>query len=218
MLLPLIRGTFGCAVSPMLARRVSAAQLRGSQSGDTSRVVRGGLPRMPRRKPCRTFPTCEVGVEDYQHSNLCRMLHKNVGNWRTQLKSISMWSCALLTCAVLGMSGCNKAQSPDKIRHDIAAAQNEAAQDKAKAEEKRKSEERQASADLAKAKADAQSKAADRSVAAVADAAVTEAEADTTVALAKCESLEGDAQQKCKDAANTHLASVKKRAKAAEAQ
>jgi membrane protein involved in colicin uptake len=124
------------------------------------------------------------------------MLYNNVGNWRTQLKSISMLSCALLTCTVLGMSGCNKAQSPDKVRDDIAAAQNEAAQDKAKAEEKRKSEERQASADLAKEKADAQSKAADRSVAAVADAAVTEAQADTNVALAKCESLEGDAQQK----------------------
>jgi hypothetical protein len=48
------------------------------------------------------------------------------------------------------------------------------------------------------------------------DSAVTEAEGETKIALAKCEALEGDAQKACKDTANAHLDAVKEKAKAAK--
>ena len=120
--------------------------------------------------------------------------------------------CALLASALLGLSACNKAESPDKVQADVAKAQSEAAEANAKADEKAK----QVEAEAAKDRADAQVKAADKSVGAVADAAVTQAEGETKVALAKCEALEGDAQKACKDKANAHMDAVKEKAKAAK--
>jgi hypothetical protein len=76
--------------------------------------------------------------------------------------------------------------------------------------------ETQAADELAKAKADAEAKAADKSVGAVAEPAVVDTEGATKVALAKCQALEGDAQQQCKDDANNHLKTVKDRAAAAK--
>ena len=133
--------------------------------------------------------------------------------------------CALLVSASVGISACNKADSPvqtnkadsaDKVQADIATAKKEAAENNAKADETRKQTEVQASQDLVKERSEATAKAADRSVAAVADAAVTETEGATKVALAKCEALEGDAQKQCKNKANAHLQAVKDRAKAAK--
>ena len=125
--------------------------------------------------------------------------------------------CALLVSAMVGISACNKqAKSPDSVQNDVTKATQEAAENNAKADEKMKQTEAQASQDLAKDKAAAEAKAADTSVAAVADAAVIQAEGETKVALAKCEALEGDAQQKCKNDANAHLQTVKDRAKAAK--
>ncbi|HEX3950543.1 MAG TPA: hypothetical protein VHW95_11880 [Steroidobacteraceae bacterium] len=126
--------------------------------------------------------------------------------------------CALLVSATMGISGCNKAQSPEKVQADVAKATSDAADANAKADETRKQTEAKAAEDLTKEKADLAAKAADKSVGAVADAAVTETEGATKIALAKCEALEGDAQKQCKDAANAHLATVKDRAKAAKAQ
>jgi colicin import membrane protein len=123
------------------------------------------------------------------------------------------FSCALLASALLGLSACNKADSPDKVQSDVAKAQSDAAEENAKAEEKQK----QVEAEAAKDRADAQAKAADKSVGAVVDTAVTEAEGETKVALAKCEVLEGDAQKACKDKANAHMDAVKEKAKAAKA-
>jgi len=122
---------------------------------------------------------------------------------------------ALLVAAV-GLSACNKATSPDKVQADISKASQEAAENNAKAEDTQKKTEAQASDDLAKAKADAEAKAADKSVGAVADAALVEAQGANKVALAKCEALEGDAQQQCKDSANAHLKAVKERVAAAK--
>ena len=122
--------------------------------------------------------------------------------------------CTLLVGATVGFSGCNKAESPDKVQADVTKATTEAAENNAKADDKMKQTEAQSSQDLATAKADAGAKAADKSVGAVADAAVTETEGATKIALAKCEALEGDAQKQCKDDANTHLKTVKDRAKA----
>jgi hypothetical protein len=126
--------------------------------------------------------------------------------------------CALLVSASMGITACNKAESPDKVQADVAKASSDAAEANAKADEARKQTEAQAAQDLAKEKADAGARAADKSVGAVADAAVTETEGATKVALAKCEALEGDAQKQCKDNANAHLQTVKDRAKAVKTQ
>ena len=123
--------------------------------------------------------------------------------------------CALLVGAV-GLTACNKATSPDKVQADISKASQEAAENNAKAEDTQQKTEAQASDELAKAKADAEAKAADKSVGAVADAALVEAQGANKIALAKCEALEGDAQQQCKDKANAHLKTVKERVAAAK--
>ena len=122
-------------------------------------------------------------------------------------------SCALLASALLCLSACNKAASPEKVQEDVAKAQAKAADENAKADEKVK----QVEAEAAKDRADALAKVADKSVGAIADSAVTEAEGATQVALAKCQALEGDAQKTCKDEANAHLDAVKAKAKAAKA-
>ncbi len=121
-------------------------------------------------------------------------------------------SCALLVGALISLSGCNKAKSPEDVQADVAKAQSNAVQENAKADEKVKQVEAAASKD----RADAMAKVADKNVDAVADSAVTEAEGDTKIALAKCEALEGDAQKSCKDEANAHLDAVKAKAKAAK--
>jgi len=120
-------------------------------------------------------------------------------------------SCALLASALIGLSGCNKAESPEKVQADVAKAKSDAVQENVKADEKM----RQVEAEAAKDRADAGAKAADKSVGAVVDSAVTQAEGDTKVALAKCEALESDAQKACKDQANAHMDAVRAKAKAA---
>ena len=121
-------------------------------------------------------------------------------------------SCALLASALLSLSACNRAESPENVQADVAKAHSNAAEDNAKADEKVK----QVEAEAAKDRADALAKVADKSVGAIADSAVTQAEGETKIALAKCQSLEGDAQKACKDAANAHLDAVKAKAKAAK--
>jgi hypothetical protein len=120
--------------------------------------------------------------------------------------------CALLASAFLGLSACNKAESPEKVQTDVAKAKSDAVEENAKADEKVK----QVEAEGAKERADAGAKAADKSVGAIVDSAVTQAEGDTKVALAACEALQGDAQKACKDKANAHLDAVKAKAKAAK--
>jgi hypothetical protein len=118
----------------------------------------------------------------------------------------------LLASALLALSACNKAESPDKVQADVAKAQADAAEDNAKADEKVK----QVEADAAKDRADAVAKAADKSVDAVVDSAVTQAQGDTKIALAKCEALQGDDQKACKDKANAHMDAVDAKAKTAK--
>jgi hypothetical protein len=122
-------------------------------------------------------------------------------------------TCALLATAILGLSACNKAESPEKVQTDVAKAKSDAAAENTKADEK----VTQAEAQAAKDRADAEAKAADKSVVALVDSAVTQAEGDTKIALAKCEALEADAQKACKDKANAHMDAVKAKAKAAKA-
>jgi hypothetical protein len=121
-------------------------------------------------------------------------------------------SCALLVGALLSLSACNKSKSPEDVQADVAKAQSSAVEENAKADQKVK----QVEADAAKDRADALAKVADKNVGVVADSAVTEAEGETKIALAKCEALAGDAQKTCKDDANAHLDAVKAKAKAAK--
>ena len=121
-------------------------------------------------------------------------------------------SCALLASAIIGLSACNKTESPESVQANVAKAKSEAVEENAKADEKVK----QVEAEAAKDRADAAVKAADKSVGAVVDSALTQAEGETKVALAKCEALEGDAKKACKDKANTHMDAVKAKAKAAK--
>jgi hypothetical protein len=122
-------------------------------------------------------------------------------------------SCALLASALLCLTACNKAKSPEDVQADVAKAQSTAAEADAKADQKVK----QVEGETLKDRSDALAKVADKNIDAVADSAVTQAEGETKIALAKCEALEGDAQQSCKDKANAHLDAVKAKAKAATA-
>jgi Na+-transporting methylmalonyl-CoA/oxaloacetate decarboxylase gamma subunit len=121
-------------------------------------------------------------------------------------------SYALLASALLGMSACNKAESPENVQADVTKAKSDAAEANAKADEKVK----QVEADAAKDRADALAKVADKSVGAVVDSAVTQAEGETKVALAQCQALDADAQKACKDKANAHMDAVRAKAKAAK--
>jgi hypothetical protein len=121
-------------------------------------------------------------------------------------------SCALLASALLCLSACNRAESPEKVQAEVAKAQNNAVEENAKSDEKVK----QVEAEAAKDRADALAKVADKSVGAIADSAVTQAEGETKIALAKCQALEGDAQKTCKDEANAHMDAVRAKAKAAK--
>jgi hypothetical protein len=121
-------------------------------------------------------------------------------------------SCTLLASALLCLSACNRAESPEKVQADVAKAQSNAAEENAKADEKVK----QVEAETTKDRSDALAKVADKSVDALADSAVTQAEGETEIALAKCQALEGDAQKTCKDEANAHLDAVKAKAKVAK--
>jgi hypothetical protein len=121
-------------------------------------------------------------------------------------------SHAFLAGALLCLSACNKAESPEKVQEDVAKAQSNAAEENAKSDEKVK----QVEAEAAKDRADAVAKVADKSVGAIADSAVTQAEGETKIALAKCQALEGDAQKTCKDEANAHMDAVRAKAKAAK--
>src|ERR1700726_387329 len=77
-------------------------------------------------------------------------------------------SCALLVSALIGLSACNKAESPEKVQADVAKAKSDAAQENAKADEKVK----QVEGEAAKDRADAEAKVADKSVGALVDSAV----------------------------------------------
>ena len=122
-------------------------------------------------------------------------------------------SLAAAAAAMLGVAGCNKAESPAKVDSDVAKAANTAAENDVKADEREAKVEASAGADVAKEQEKADAKTAD----AAADTAVTQAEGDSKVALQKCEALSGDAQKSCKEQANAALDEAKARAKAIKA-
>jgi hypothetical protein len=112
--------------------------------------------------------------------------------------------------AMLMLSGCNKAESPDKVANDVAKATESAEKKDARAEERAEKTDAAVTNDLSKDV----DKANTKEVRAAADDAVIQAEGENKIALAKCEALAGDAQKACKDQANSQLEMVKQRAKA----
>jgi hypothetical protein len=112
--------------------------------------------------------------------------------------------------ALLVLSGCNKAESPDKVASDVAKATESAEKKDARAEEKAEKTDATVTNDLAKDVDKANSK----EVRTAADDAIIQAEGENKIALAKCEALAGAAQKTCKDQANSELDMVKQRAKA----
>jgi hypothetical protein len=121
------------------------------------------------------------------------------------------WTLAAVS--MLTLAGCNNAKSPDKVDADVAKATDSAEKNDMKAENREAKTDASVDQSLAKDVDKADSK----TVGAAADAAVTQAEGDNKIALAKCESLAGGAQKACKEQANAELDMVKARAKAVKA-
>jgi predicted small lipoprotein YifL len=96
--------------------------------------------------------------------------------------------------ALAVLAGCNNAKSPDSAAHDIAAA-NQSAADK-----------------VADAQRDTQK---DMSADAY-NVAIAQADGDHKVAIQKCETLQGHDQQACKDQAEADYEAAKANAKAAK--
>lgn len=112
--------------------------------------------------------------------------------------------------ALLALAGCHKAQSPQTVANNVAKATAEAQKNNARSAEKAK----QADADIADDLDKSVDKANARAARAAADDAVTQAEGQNKIELAKCQALEGEAQKSCQDQANAELDLIKERAKA----
>jgi hypothetical protein len=111
---------------------------------------------------------------------------------------------------MLTLTGCNKAESPDKVAKDVSNAAASAEKNNERAEEKDIKADAAAQKDVENGLDKAATKEAD----AAANDVVTQAEGENKVARAKCEALAGDAQKNCKDQADARLDQVKQRAKA----
>jgi hypothetical protein len=119
-----------------------------------------------------------------------------------------LWFPAAAALLVLG--GCNKAESPEKVQRDVAKASAEAE----KKDERAAEREAKADATITNDVVNDVDKANRKEVNAAVDDAVTQAEGENKIALAKCNALAGDAQKACKDQANAQLKLAKERAKA----
>jgi len=123
------------------------------------------------------------------------------------MRALTLWT--LTAVAIVGLSGCHRAESPEKVRSDVVKATDAAAEKDSEASEKLASADAAASKDVANAEAQADRKTTE----ATADAIVTQAEGDHEVALAQCESLSGQAQKDCKRQADDKLELAKARVK-----
>src|SRR3569833_2873088 len=110
----------------------------------------------------------------------------------------------------LALTGCNKAESPDKVAKDVSNATAEAEKKNERAAEKDAKADAAAQNDIAYGL----DKAATKEANAAANDAVTQAEGENKLARAKCEALAGDAQKSCMDEADARLDQVKQSAKA----
>jgi hypothetical protein len=126
------------------------------------------------------------------------------------MRADTLWM--LVAILALGVSGCNRAESPEKVQHDVGKATDSAAEKDARATDRLAQTDASASRDVATAEARADKKTSD----AADDAIITAAEGDHKVALAHCESLSGQAQTDCRTQADEQLDAVKARVKQAK--
>jgi regulator of protease activity HflC (stomatin/prohibitin superfamily) len=123
------------------------------------------------------------------------------------MRAATLWTLAAI--AMLGLSGCNKAESPPKVQQDVSKATDSAAERDAQAADKLAKADAEANKDVASAEAKADQKTTD----AAGDAVITQAEGDHKVAVAQCEALSGQAQKDCKKQADDQLDAVKTKVK-----
>jgi hypothetical protein len=117
---------------------------------------------------------------------------------------------ASLTAGILMISACNNAKSPDQVASDTTKAELSADKEVAKTED-------QAASDLNKAAGNVDDELASFDNQVAKDAyklAVSQADGDRKVALAKCEAQNGDAQKACKDQAAADYQAAKASARA----
>jgi hypothetical protein len=113
--------------------------------------------------------------------------------------------------AMVLISACNGAKSPDKVAADTAKAEQ-------KAEKQMSSTEDSVATDLNKAAANVDSEVANFNNTAAKDAyklAVSQADGNRKITLAQCEAQAGDAQKACKEQADADFQAAKADAKAA---
>jgi hypothetical protein len=123
------------------------------------------------------------------------------------MRASTLWTAAAIV--VLSLSGCNRAESPAKVQHDVAKANESAAEKDAEAAERLAKADATARRDMT----DARARADEKTTEAAGDAVITQAEGDHKVALEQCEALSGQAQKDCKQQADDQLDSVKAKVK-----
>ena len=123
------------------------------------------------------------------------------------MRASTIWTLAAIL--VIGLSGCDKAASPDKVQRDVAKATDSAAEKDAQASDKLANTDASGKQSVA----NAQERADEKTTDAAGDAVITQAEGDHKVALAQCESLSGQAQRDCKKQADDQLDAVKAKMK-----
>lgn len=108
------------------------------------------------------------------------------------------------------MAACNRAESPDETRKDVAKAEQKAAanvaeerQDTQKAVQKQAKDMQKDAADMREAKSEGDY-----------NTAMARIEGDYKIAKEKCEALSGDAQSSCKDGAKQKYDTAKAQADA----
>jgi hypothetical protein len=122
---------------------------------------------------------------------------------------VNVISTALGIVALLALAACNQAKSPDTVQKDVNKAEDSGAEKIVRAEDKEAKVDARQDSKVESAIDSANSKTGAASV----DTIVAQAEADTRVALARCEALAGAQQKACRDEANAQLDLVKARAK-----
>jgi hypothetical protein len=132
------------------------------------------------------------------------------------MKGNLLW---IVAAAGLALVGCNKAESPAEVQHDVSEARADASRDVADAQADAREDMADAQKDVADARADNDAEdTGDQAQQASETAAkndyriaVAQAEAHK-VAAEKCEAMSGDSQRDCKDRADRDLEAAKRAA------
>jgi hypothetical protein len=178
----------------------------------------------------RAFSGSAVGISSRRTARVSRdFLQRNPQvearvstTYLTLIEDTDMKGNAFLIAMVAGLAlaGCNKAESPAEVQHDVADARADAQRDVADAQADARENTADAQKDVADAQADHDpNDVADQTQQASETAAkndykvaVAQAEATHKVAMEKCESMSGDAQKDCKDRADRDLDAAKRAA------